>query len=283
MGLWTAAIHSLQMHVLVKPLNKRPTLQVLVKLGAAGSVLYTQGQQPLRQSSFKVAKVGHLLSPSTLTQPHITVRQKGTAQRPGAQCMDAQCMESASLHDGVHLHHLTCRSDSFVLVRSSTRISWAGGLDHSWLVLPKVWSPGSFAAAAAAQHMTHWSARPAAQVLMHPHRLPCGRTSLAITDLQAAAPGLVCLLRLVHGDDVKHFDMYCRTYYRLDVQVTDSTGAGDCYTAAFAVALLEGCTSQQALAFACAPPGSGSLSTPDSMSGAWCWGWLCMQHTRSCC
>ena len=62
-----------------------------MKLGAAGSALYTQGQQPLRQSSFKVAKVGHSETPLTLPQPqkhveHIT----GTARLP-----DAQYMESA--------------------------------------------------------------------------------------------------------------------------------------------------------------------------------------------
>ena len=33
----------------------------------------------------------------------------------------------------------------------------------------------------------------------------------------------------------------------------DTTGAGDTFTAAFAVALLEGLPAQQALAFACAP------------------------------
>ena len=37
------------------------------------------------------------------------------------------------------------------------------------------------------------------------------------------------------------------------LQVADTTGAGDCFTAAFAVALLEGLAPQQALAFACAP------------------------------
>lgn len=38
------------------------------------------------------------------------------------------------------------------------------------------------------------------------------------------------------------------------MQVVDTTGAGDTFTAAFAVALLEGLPAQQALAFACAPP-----------------------------
>jgi ribokinase len=75
------------------------------------------------------------------------------------------------------------------------------------------------------------------------------------------APGLVCLTLGARGAQLFQRGRKLASAKPPKVEVVDTTGAGDCFVAAVTVALLEGRTEQEALAFACAA-GAAATTKP---------------------